>query len=133
MPKPGWIPKETQPPGSVECMRLAVSCASGIHWRRLRFIDPTDDKIHFWGEWHELLHERGLMFVRMGRKEAEESGDYWIATVDSFVYPKPDTHVVVMKGNKLHYDSAQKKRKRAPTVLRGNPLLIVSQEWCDNG
>lgn len=125
MPKPGWIPKETQPPGSVECMRLAVSCASGIHWRRLRFIDPRDDGISFWGEWDWLLSERGHYIQRCSREEAEASGHYWIATVDSYVYPKPVTHVVVMKGNKLHYDSGRKKRQRAPRTLRSNPMLIL--------
>src|SRR3954469_14933846 len=103
MPEPGWIPKPTQPPGSRECMRLAVSCASGIHYRRLRFLDPDDYGIDWWSEWDKLLAERGFKFVRMTRSAAEASGHYWLAPVDSFVYPKPVTHVVVMKGTKLHY------------------------------
>lgn len=106
-------------------MRLTVSCASGIHWRRLRFFDPADYNIDWWGEWDKLLAERGFKLVRATRLDAEQSGRYWLAAVDSFVYPKPITHVVVMKGKKLHYDSAQIKRKRAPTVLRGNPLMVV--------
>lgn len=106
-------------------MRLAVSCASGIHWRRLRFIDPSDDNVAFWYEWDRLLAERGHRLVRTTRHAAEDSGHFWIATVDSFVFPRPTTHVIVMKGDRLHYDSAQKKRKRAPTVLRTNPMLIL--------
>lgn len=125
MPEPGWIPKHTQPPESRECMRLAVSCASGIHWRRLRFFDPADQNVEWWDEWDKLLAERGHRIYRTTRKAAEASGKFWIATVDSFVYPKPVTHCIVMKGGRLHYDSAQKKRKRAPTVLRANPMLIL--------
>lgn len=107
-------------------MRLAVSCASGIHWRRLRFIDPRcDSNADFWTAWERLLAERGHWIQRCERAEAEASGHYWIATVDSFVFPKPTTHVIVMKGGKLHYDSGRKKRKRAPTVLRSNPMLIL--------
>lgn len=106
-------------------MRLAVSCASGIHWRRLRFIDPADWDIDFWGEWQRLLDERGHHIQWASREGAEASGMFWIATVSSFVYPKPITHNVVMKGSKLYYDSALKKRKRAPTELRANPMLIV--------
>lgn len=125
MPEPGWIPKETQPPESRECMRLAVSCASGIHWRRLRFIDPADCGVAFWHEWEILLEERGHRIHRTTRKAAEASGKFWIATVDSFVYSKPSTHVVVMHGKKLYYDSAEKKRQRAPFNLRSNPMLIL--------
>jgi hypothetical protein len=106
-------------------MRLAVSCVTGIHWRRLRFIDPEDYSINFWVSWQELLGERGFILKHTTRRAAEDSGDLWIATVDSFVYPKPVTHVVVMKGKKLHYDSAQIKRKRAPTKLRANPIVVV--------
>lgn len=106
-------------------MRLAVSCASGIHWRRLRFIDPADWNVAFWKEWETLLWERGHRIHRTTRESAEASGKFWIATVDSFVYPKPTTHCVVMQGGKLHYDSAAKKRKRAPTILRANPMLIL--------
>jgi hypothetical protein len=124
MPEPGWIPKHTQPPESRECMRLAVSCASGIHWRRLRFFDPADHNVNWWREWDTLLTERGYRIDRMTREQAEASGEFWLATVDSFVYPKPITHVVVMKGKRLHYDSAQIKRQRAPRVLRANPMLI---------
>lgn len=105
-------------------MRLAVSCVSGIHWRRLRFIDPADYSIPFWTEWEKLLKEREFVLKQTTRAAAERWGGYWIATVDSFVYPKPVTHVVVMKGKKLHYDSAQIKRKRAPTKLRANPLVV---------
>lgn len=125
MPEPGWIPKETQPPDSRECMRLAVSCASGIHWRRLRFIDPADWDVDFWGEWQTLLWERGHRIQRASREEAEASGKFWIATVASFVYPPPTPHCIVMQGGKLHYDPALKKRKRAPTALRSNPMLIL--------
>lgn len=106
-------------------MRLAVSCASGIHWRRLRYLDPADERIDWWSEWDRLLDERGHRLVRCSYPAAVDSGEFWIATVDSFVYPKPTTHAVVMKGRKLHYDSAQKKRKRAPTALRSNPMLIL--------
>jgi len=105
-------------------MRLAVSCATGIHWRRLRFFDPADMGINWWAEWDKLLQERGFRIDRMTREDAEATGEFWLATVDSFVYPKPITHVVVMKGSRLHYDSAQIKRQRAPRVLRSNPMLI---------
>lgn len=105
-------------------MRLAVSCASGIHWRRLRFFDPADQCVNWWREWDILLAERGYRIDRVTREQAEASGEFWIATVDSFVYPKPVTHVIVMKGKRLHYDSAQIKRQRAPRVLRANPMLI---------
>lgn len=124
MPEPGWIPKETQPKGSSECMRLAVSCASGIHWRRLRFIDPNDYSINFAHEWDVLLWERGHYIQRASRAEAEASGHFWIATVDSFTIPGAN-HALVMKGDKLYYDSAQIKRKRAPTALRANPELVL--------
>lgn len=106
-------------------MRLAVSCASGIHWRRLRFLDPEDYTISWWAEWDKLLAERGHRIHRTTRGEAEASGKFWIATVDSFVYPKPTTHCIVMKGKNLHYDSAEKKRQRAPFNLRANPMLIL--------
>lgn len=106
-------------------MRLAVSCASGIHWRRLRYFDPIDYSISWWDEWDKLLAERGFAIRRVTREVAEASGEFWIATVDSFVYPKPTTHCVVMHGSRLHYDSAAKKRKRAPTVLRANPMLVL--------
>lgn len=109
-------------------MRLAVSCASGIHWRRLRFLDPDDYSINWWEEWYKLLAERGHFIRLMSRQEAEEWGGYWIATVDSFVYPKPITHCIVMKGKKLHYDSAQIKRRRAPTKLRANPMAVLPLE-----
>lgn len=109
-------------------MRLAVSCASGIHWRRLRFLDPDDYSINWWGEWERLLNERGFTLKQTSRAAAERWGGYWLATVDSFVYPKPITHVIVMKGKKLHYDSAQVKRRRAPTALRANPLVILPLE-----
>src|SRR5512146_851296 len=115
MPEPGWIPKHTQPPGSHECMRLAVSCASGIHWRRLRFIDPDDYSINYWQEWDRLLAERDHRIMRATRAEAETSGRFWIACVDSFTLPSPAKHAIVMLGKKLYYDPAQIKRKRAPT------------------
>lgn len=109
-------------------MRLAVSCVSGIHWRRLRFIDPADYKVAFWREWEKLLWERGFVLKHTTREAAEKWGGLWIATVDSFVYPKPVTHVVVMQGDKLYYDSAQIKRRRAPTKLRANPILVLPLE-----
>lgn len=109
-------------------MRLAISCVSGIHWRRLRFIDPNDYSIAFWAEWEKLLNERGFTLKHTTRAAAERWGGFWIATVDSFVYPKPVKHVVVMKGKNLYYDSAQVKRKRAPTKLRANPLVVFPLE-----
>jgi hypothetical protein len=130
MPEPGWIPKHTQEQGSHECMRLAISCVTGIHWRRLRFLDPNDYSINWWEEWDKLLRERGFHMYRTTRAEAEEWGGFWIAGVDSYVYPGK-IHSVVMKGKKLHYDSGQVKRKRAPTKLRDNPLVCVPLEVMD--
>jgi hypothetical protein len=123
VPEPGWIPKETQPPDSGECLRLAFSCATGVHWRRLRFIDCDN----FWPEWQKLARERGFNLELMTRNDAEHTtrAAFWIATVPSFSYPSPCTHAVVMKGSKLYYDSGRIKRKRAPTKLCANPIVPV--------
>lgn len=123
MPEPGWIPKHTQPPDSGECLRLAFSCATGVHWRRLRRIEGPN----FWEEWKVLAEERGFELRLATRHDAEHTTNwpFWIATVPSFSYPAPATHAIVMRGSKLYYDSGAIKRKRAPTKLCANPIVPI--------
>ncbi len=123
-PYPGWTPPWVGVKG--ECMRQAVACVIGEHPIRLPYIDPYDDTIDFWLEWQKVCVRHNFLLGFADRETAEDSGHLWIATVPSLQLPKPATHAIVMRRNKLHFDSAQHRpRKRAPTKLCANPLVAV--------
>lgn len=122
MPNPPWLPP-TQDPQRGECLRLAYSAVTGIHPRRLRFIDPESPRVDFWREWEQLSYERGFRWLRCTREFAEEDPErLWIAVVPSMVNPH-GTHAIAMKGAKLYYDPGAIKRSRRPTKLAANPIL----------
>lgn len=121
MADPGTVPTYSTDRHD-DCMRMAFSCVTGVHPRRLRFIDPRDDNCHFWDQWRALAlrhgYELDLMF------NFEDSGglkhpwpvdddQLWIAGVQGF-HDKYASHGIVMRGQRLHYDPSSLPRTQRP-------------------
>lgn len=132
MPEPGWIPPYIEDAPGDECMRLAFSCVTGIHPRRLRYISPEGEK--FWKEWRALALQRGYRLKRVFNVEYDPlhglpdapvapcgpwpfaDDELWIAGVPSFIH-YGGAHAVVMRGQQLYYDCSDVPRKRRPTRI----------------
>lgn len=112
-------------------MRMAFSCVTGIHPRRLRYIDPNaanETRWHFWRNWRALAREHGWKLTRMfnfeyapleagpGGPWPAKDDELWIAGVPSFIC-RGEAHAVVMCGQQLHFDSSDSPRRRRPTRI----------------
>lgn len=113
-------------------MRLAFSCVTGIHPRRLRYISPEGEK--FWKEWRALALQCGYRLKRVFNVEYDPlhglpnapvapcgpwpfaDDELWIAGVPSFIH-YGDAHAVVMRGQQLYYDCSDVPRSRRPTRI----------------
>jgi hypothetical protein len=125
-PYPGWRPPFVRPH---ECFRQAFCCAAGLHPIRVKWIDPADDAIDFWGLWQQEFLNHGFRFRWATLSEAETSGLFWIAGVRSLHW-SGSSHAITMKGGALHYDSNMAcaphiARKQRPHKFTHTPVIPV--------
>lgn len=137
MNAPGWIPPYDETAPGDDCMRMAFSCVTGIHPRRLRYLRPDDYPTGqaFWRDWRALAREKGFRLVRAFNSEGAPlrgrhgggnvapggpwpfaDDELWIAGVPSF-HHYDGLHAVVMLGQQLHYDPSDLPRSRRPTRI----------------
>lgn len=128
MPEPGWIPPDTDKQD--DCFRAAFSCVTGVHPRRLRYIEPAAEQSdkEFWDAWRLLAYERGFSLELLGNYQGQPLGrqhaapwpfgddEFWIRQVQSY-FADDWEHAVVMRGQKLHYDCSHRPRVRRPSRI----------------
>lgn len=114
-PYPGWTPPVVNYDLG-ECMRQAFACAAGVHPIRINWIEPnpgTRSWDEFWELWCAEFSRHGFTLMSGPVEDIEDyvDGGYWIAIVPSKV-KRRGTHAVTMRGSKLHYDSAHRRKRR---------------------
>lgn len=124
MAAPGWIPPKVTRTND-DCARMCFSCITGVHPRRLRYIDPSDERVPFWDDWRELAVEKGFLLTLMFSAEYSDplherggpwpfaNDELWMAGVPSKL-TRGGHHAVVMRGQELHYDCCDEPRVRRP-------------------